>query len=144
MKIAALTLLAAIGPAALAAEAPALTAPPSIGFSVLRMIGALCLVFSLLFGGLWAYKNSARFAPGRRDAKLKVLESRALGHRHSIFVVGYNEQRILLATSPTGVTMLTHLPEGSAEPEVIAESSPSPALPNFATAFSQALQTLRK
>jgi flagellar biogenesis protein FliO len=118
-------------------------APPSIGFSVLRMIGALCLVFSLLFGGVWVFKNSARFAPGRgRAAKLKVLESRSLGHRHSIFVVGYDNQRILLSTSPTGVTMLSHLPEASVEEtetEVATDTTP-----NFSTAFLQALTAGRK
>jgi flagellar biogenesis protein FliO len=117
--------------------------PPSIGFSVVRVVGALCLVFSLLFGGVWVYRNSARFAPGRgKLAKLKVLESRALGHRHSIFVVGYENQRLLLSTSPTGVTMLSHLPEATAE-EVEAESTAQP-LPSFSTAFLQALTAGRK
>jgi flagellar biogenesis protein FliO len=117
--------------------------PPSIGFSVLRMIGGLCLVFSLLFAGVWIYRNSSRFAPGRgRNSKLRVLESRALGHRHSIFVVGYDSQRILLSTSPTGVTMLSHLPEATTA-EVEAEATAEPT-PNFSTAFLQALTAGRK
>lgn len=125
------------------AAAP-ISAPPSIGFSVLRMIGALCLVFSLLFGGVWFYRNSSRFtgARGRRQ-KLNILESRSLGHRHSIFVVAYENQRLLLSTSPTGVTMLSHLPEATSsemEPEpLVAERSPS-----FSTAFLQALTAARK
>jgi flagellar biogenesis protein FliO len=125
--------------AADSAIAPA--APPSVAFSVLRMIGALCLVLSLFFAGVWAYRNSNRFAGKRgRTAKLRVLETRSLGHRHSIAVVAYDQQRILLATSPTGVTMLTHLPEASAQ-EVEAEPAP---LPNFSTAFLQALSAGRK
>jgi flagellar biogenesis protein FliO len=120
-----------------------ISAPPSIGFSVLRMIGALCLVFALLFGGVWAYRNSSRFAAARgRASKLKILESRALGHRHSIFVVGYDSQRLLLSTSPTGVTMLTHLPEATAQ-ELEAEAA-APAPPNFSSAFLQALTAGRK
>lgn len=124
------------------AETITAPAPPSVLFSVLRMIGALCLVLSLLFGGLWFYRNSARFAGGRRaSSKLKIIESRALGHRHSIFVVGYDQQRLLLSTSPTGVTMLTHLPEAGVEEQAEADQ---PALPNFATALRQALAVGRK
>jgi len=135
--------LLALASTSFGAEAVIASPPPSIGFSVLRMIGALCLVFSLLFGGVWIFRNSARFAPGRnRAAKLKVLESRSLGHRHSIFVVGYEGQRLLLSSSPTGVTMLSHLPEASAE-ESEAESGQEP-LPNFSTAFLQALSAGRK
>jgi len=135
--------LLALASTSFGADAVMAPAPPSIGFSVLRMIGALCLVFSLLFGGVWIYRNSARFAPGRgRANKLRVLESRALGHRHSIFVVGYENQRLLLSTSPTGVTMLSHLPEASAA-DAEAESQAEPA-PSFSTAFLQALTAGRK
>jgi flagellar biogenesis protein FliO len=133
----------AIASTSFGAEAAALPAPPSIGFSVLRMIGALCLVFSLLFAGVWVYRNGSRFAPGRgRPTKLKVLESRALGHRHSIFVVAYENQRLLLSTSPTGVTMLSPLPESTAH---AAEPEPAVAeTPSFSNAFLQALSAARK
>lgn len=119
--------------------------PPSVGYSVLRMIGALCLVLSLLFAGVWAYRNSARFAGSRgRAAKLKVLETRSLGNRHSIFVVAYDQQRILLSTSPNGVTMLTHLPEATAEELAAEAATPVAPLPNFATALLQAVSSARK
>lgn len=126
------------------AETALSPAPPSIGFSVVRMIGGLCLVLSLLCGGAWVYRNSARFAPGRgRGQKLKVLESRALGHRHSIFVVSYENQRLLLSTSPTGVTMLSHLPEAEQD-EVETESAAPSIPPSFSNAFFQALSSARK
>lgn len=135
--------LLAIASTSFGADVAPVSAPPSIGFSVLRMIGALCLVLSLLFAGVWFYRNSARFAGVRgRSAKLKVIESRALGHRHSIFVVGYENQRLLLSTSPTGVTMLTHLPEATAA-ELEAEATPD-AAPNFSSAFLQALTAGKK
>lgn len=136
--------LLAIASTSFGADAVApISAPPSIGFSVLRMIGALCLVFALLFGGVWAFKNSSRFAAARGGAaKLKILESRSLGHRHSIFVVGYDNQRLLLSTSPTGVTMLTHLPEPTAE-EIEAAANAEPT-PSFSNAFLQALSSVRK
>ena len=136
--------LLAIASTSFGADAAPITAPPSIGFSVLRMIGALCLVFSLLFGGVWFYRNSSRFAGMRgKTTKLKVIESRALGHRHSIFVVGYDNQRLLLSTSPTGVTMLTHLPEATAT-EIEAEAVNDTAAPNFSMAFLHALTAGKK
>src|SRR5262245_4283322 len=97
-----------------AAAVTQVSAPPSIGASVFRMIGGLCIVISLLMAGVWAFKSRERFVGGRaRNAKLRVLETRSLGARHSICVVAYEQQRILLSTSPTGVSMLTHLPEAS-------------------------------
>ena len=135
--------LLAIASTSFGADAAPISAPPSIGFSVLRMIGALCLVLSILFGGVWLYRNSARFAGAHgRSAKLKVIESRSLGHRHSIFVVGYDNQRLLLSTSPTGVTMLTHLPEASAQ-DIEGESA-TEAAPSFPNTFLQALTSGRK
>jgi flagellar biogenesis protein FliO len=135
--------LMALASTSFGAEAVMAPPPPSIGFSVVRMIGALCLVFALLFAGVWVYRNSSRFSPGRgRNSKLRVLESRSLGPRHSIFVVGYDNQRLLLSTSPTGVTMLSHLPEAAAA-EVETEAT-AEAPPNFSTAFFQALTSGRK
>jgi flagellar biogenesis protein FliO len=119
---------------------------PSAAGSVVRMIGGLCLVFSLLFAGVWAYRNSGKLTGGRgRATRLKVLETRSLGNRQSIFVVAYDQQRLLLSASPTGVTMLTHLPEASAEEmEAQAAEAISAPLPNFTTAFVQALAGARK
>jgi flagellar biogenesis protein FliO len=126
-----------------AVVAAPISAPPSMGASVFRMIGGLFIVISLLMTGVWAFKNRARFAGTRvRESKLKVLETRSLGARHSICVVAYEQQRILLSTSPTGVTMLTHLPEATLEE--LEEESKTPALPTFSEAFVQALASRRK
>jgi flagellar biogenesis protein FliO len=38
------------------------------------------------------------------------LEVRSLGARHALYVIGYAQQRFLIAASPTGVTLLSHLP----------------------------------
>ena len=43
-------------------------------------------------------------------AKLNLIEVKSLGQRQAIYVVGYQEQRMLLASSPAGVTLLSHLP----------------------------------
>ena len=107
------------------------------------MIGGLCVVISVLMAGAWAFKNRERLVGNRiRESKLRVLESRSLGARHSICVVAYDQQRILLSTSPSGVSMLTHLPDASQD-EIEAEAK-SPALPTFSEAFMHALASRRK
>ncbi|MCI0535284.1 MAG: flagellar biosynthetic protein FliO [Verrucomicrobiales bacterium] len=109
----------------------------SIILSSVRMIGALALVFALFAGALWLFKNWQRFA-GRTGptAKLNVLEVKSLGHRQAIYVVGYEQQRLLLAASPTGITMLTSLPSADHE---AAETGVIPQ-PNFTDLFVRALK----
>jgi flagellar biogenesis protein FliO len=123
------------------------TAPPSMAATAVRIVGAMMIVLSVIMMGAWAFKNKERFAVkglGSRASvrKLQVIETRSLGARHSICVVGYENQRILLASSPTGVTMLTHLPEATAEEVQVAQTMP--ARPSFSDAFVQALSTARK
>jgi flagellar biogenesis protein FliO len=69
--------------------------------------------------------------------KLNVLESKSLGGRHVVYVVGYEEQRFLLGSSPTGIQMLAHLPEGE---ETVEEQ---PAL-GFMQSLQQVLAAKRK
>lgn len=107
------------------------TSLPDVSGSVVRVFGALALVLALFFGGVWFFKNWQRFGRFKsRPAKLGVLEARAMGNRHTLYVVGYQRQRMLVGTSPTGITLISHLPdEGAAE-------SGSPL--DFATALSHA------
>lgn len=108
---------------------------PGMGASVVRLTGALALVLGLFLGGVWLARNWQRMSAGRSGGPdLKVIEMRSLGARQSIWVVGYRQQRMLVASSPAGVALLTHLPEAGME-EVIA---PAPAL-NFQEAFRQVL-----
>ena len=87
-------------------------APAPVAFSLLRVFGALVLVVALFLGGVWLFRNGQRLAIRQgRAPKLNVLEVKSLGHRHALYVVRYEQQRLLLATSATGVTMLTHLPD---------------------------------
>lgn len=45
-----------------------------------------------------------------------MIEVKSLGQRQAIYVVGYQQQRMLVASSPAGVTLLSHLPSaGEAE-----------------------------
>lgn len=124
-----------------AAAAP--LAAPSLadsGLSVLRVFGALALVLGLFFGGVWVFKNWQRLTVQRgRAPRLNILETRSLGGRHSIFVVGYDQERFLIASSPSGVNLLSHLPGAAAEGETPAAGKDVPA-PSFAQALAQMLK----
>lgn len=104
---------------------------PDVGFSVLRVLGALALVLAVFFAGIWLFRNWQRFI-GRtgRAPKLGVLEVKTLGNRHSLYVVSYERQRMLLASSPAGITLVSQLPEAAAD-----ETSSPPQL-----SFAETLQ----
>lgn len=117
--------------------AASLAGPEPVALSIFRMLGALALVLSVFLGGLWLFRNWQRLLPQRGPApKLNVLEVKSLGQRHALYVVAYEQQRMLLAASPTGVTMLTHLPAASTEPEAEPPGTPPP---HFALALLQAV-----
>ena len=116
---------------------PAMPAP-DIGASLLRVMGALALVLGIFLAGVWLFRNWQRLAVQRgRAPKLNVLEIRSLGGRQSIYVVGYEQERFLLASSPAGVNFLTHLPSASNEETNATEAKPQ--MP-----FSQALAQVLK
>ena len=144
------SLVAGVLIAAFAATMPVLAAPvistnlppvspllPEVGFSVIRLFGALALVLALFLVGVWLLKNWQRLTRQRgRATRLEVLEIKALGGRHMLYVVGYQQQRLLLASSPAGVTLVSHLPAPDAneiEPQAVAG-------PNFLQALQQAVQ----
>jgi flagellar biogenesis protein FliO len=107
-----------------------------MGSSLLRVAGALGLVIAIFLAGVWLFKNWQRLALRRRAApKLNVLEVRSLGQRQAIYVVGYEQQRLLIASSSAGVTLLSHLPAGELEP---AAEAAAPKI-TFAEAFQQVL-----
>ena len=119
---------------------PPLVVPslPDSGISsFLRVMGALALVIGLFLGGVWVFKNWQRLAIQRGHApKLSVLETRSLGGRHAIFVIGYDQERFLIASSPGGVNLLSHLPPAT------PGDAPAPAgtPPSFSQALSQVLK----
>jgi flagellar biogenesis protein FliO len=119
--------------------APYATVPgglPDAGYSVLRVFGALMVVISIFFGGIWLFRNWQRVALRKGGApRLNVIEVRSLGQRHALYVVGYDQQRMLLASSPAGVTLVSHLPAAE-EAEAAAAATAVPT-PSFAVAFQQ-------
>ena len=67
---------------------------------------------------------------------------KSLGQRQALFVVGYEKQRMLVATSPAGVSLLSHLPEAEPDEKTVTaeatEKVPAPRL-SFAEAFQHVL-----
>jgi flagellar biogenesis protein FliO len=117
---------------------PPLPAIPSAATasSLFRVLGALALVLALFFGGVWLFRNWQRVAINQGHApKLNIIETKSLGQRHALYVIGYEQQRLLISASPSGVTMLTTLPNAP------AGNSEAPAAPktSFTAALRQAL-----
>ncbi len=136
--------LTARASAALEAGTNAVALPanlPDVGASLIRVFGALALVIALFLGGVWLVRNWQRLAArGGAAPRLNVLEVRSLGGRHALYVVGYEQQRFLLASSPTGVNFLSHLP---AADEAEPSRAPEPAAPAFTEALTQVLRGKR-
>jgi flagellar biogenesis protein FliO len=126
--------------AASAAEpvpSPVASPLPDVGTSLLRVFGALAVVLAVFLGGVWLFRNWQRIVIQRgRAPRLNVLEVRSLGGRHALYVIGYDHDRFLLAASPAGVQLLSHLPSAE-EP---AQDKPAAAQPTFAQALAQTLK----
>jgi flagellar biogenesis protein FliO len=111
-------------------------AVPSMGVAVFRMVGSLALVIGIFFAGAWMFRNMHRFKGAHAsNRKLHVLEGKSLGPRQALYVVAYNEQRLLIGASAQGLTLLTHLPEGETQAAVERSAAPVP----FGEALMQAL-----
>lgn len=132
-----LLLLSVHGVSAAEALTPVTPAGPSLTVTLLRLIGSLAVVFGLFLGGIWLLKRAPMMVGKRGDnRKLQVVEVRPLAQRQALYVIGYEQQRFLLASTPAGVSLLTVLPNASA-----TEATPAqPAGGNFTDALLQAIQ----
>ena len=135
-----LTMAVALGADKSAAITPA---APSMGAAVFRMVGSLALVIALFFAAAWVFRNMHRFkAPGASQRKLQVLEGKSIGPRQAVYVIAYEQQRLLIGATAQGLTLLTHLPEGEPQPQpnVNAANAAPRILPvSFGEALLQAL-----
>jgi flagellar biosynthetic protein FliO len=114
-KILKLLLLAATLVVTIGQEKAGNAAVPSMGVAVFRMVGSLALVIGIFFAGAWLFRNMHRFKGANTNSrKLHVLEGKSLGPRQALYVVAYEQQRLLIGASAQGLTLLTHLPEGEA------------------------------
>ena len=108
----------------------------SAASSLFRVLGALALVLAMFFGAVWVFRNWQRVAINKGQApKLNIIETKSLGQRHAIYVIGYEQQRLLISASPAGITMLTTLPSA---PINATEESSNPKT-SFGDALRQAL-----
>jgi flagellar biogenesis protein FliO len=107
---------------------------PEVGLSAIRALGALALVLAVFFGGVWLFRNGQRLAWRKTGIpRLSILESRPLGNRFALYVVGYEQQRMLIGSSPAGISLLSQLPPAT-EPQT------EPIAPAQAASFTQCLQ----
>jgi len=110
---------------------------PDAGLSAVRALAALAIVLAVFFGGVWLYRNGQRLAWRKSGPpKLAILESRPLGNRYALHVVGYEQQRLLIGSSPAGLSLLSQLPAATEAPQA------APAAPPEPVPFVQYLQRL--
>jgi flagellar biogenesis protein FliO len=116
---------------------PISPALPEASFSVLRVFGALVLVLGLFLAGVWLFKNWQRMTLHRgRPSQLQIIEMKSLGGKHALYVVGYQQQRLLLASSPSGVALVSHLPTEDS----VSATIPAVTGENFVQVLQQAVQ----
>jgi flagellar biosynthetic protein FliO len=100
---------------AVAAPAPELAEAPmeEYRFPVLRTIGGLGLVLSLIAAGYIAVRKFAPqyFTKSYSDKTLKVIETLPMGDRRSISVIQVANCRYLIGNTSHQINLLTSLPE---------------------------------
>ena len=111
---------------------------PSPLASLGRVMLMLAVVLTIFIGGVWLFRNWQRFTTHRgQSPKLNVIESRSLGGRHAIYVIGYENERLLISSSPSGINLLTHLQPSE---ETAADEKPIAPTPTFAATLAQMLK----
>lgn len=106
--------------------APAVS-PDSVFEVMLRMVGALLVVFAVFLAAVWFFKRSRFFTIYQGTTpQLRILETKALGYRNSLIVVGYHHRRFLLAVSPSAVSVVSVLPDGVLKAGESESSMPAP------------------
>ena len=98
-------------PAVAAPEKIQPTRPPAPDFDSLgRMLGYLTFFAALAGGALYFIKFGLPLRKGlASDRKLQVLETRPLGNKQYLLVVGYEDTRMLLGVTPGKIDYLCPL-----------------------------------
>ncbi len=117
-------------------QAPVAPPLPEITLPLVRVLGALAIVLVLFVAGAWLVRNWQTLAARRsgRPARLRLLEVRSLGGRHALYVVAYDRQRLLVAASPTGLSLIDRLPPAAEDEE--------PAGPEPSSTFAETLRRI--
>ncbi|NGO37900.1 hypothetical protein G4L39_00575 [Limisphaera ngatamarikiensis] len=85
---------------------------PDPGAALLRVMVALAVVLAVFGAGVWLWRNWQRMLLRGNEPRLRILEARPLGGRQTLYVLAYEQERLLVAATPQGVQLLTHLPPG--------------------------------
>ncbi|HOW64051.1 MAG TPA: flagellar biosynthetic protein FliO [Candidatus Paceibacterota bacterium] len=118
------------------AAAPIGSSPelPGLAGSVLRLVGALAVILGLFLAAAWYLRQGRGLAWRGRPGQLRVYETRSLGQRQSLLIVGFKQQRFLIGVSPAGIRLVSSLPDAEA-----SEAEPVP--PTFGDALRQVLSS---
>ncbi len=112
------------------------TALPDASVSVIRVFGGLIFVLSLFGVGIWMLRRAQQMGFKLGSApRLRVVETRSLGYRHSLHVVAYDQQKFLIGTSPGTITLLSELPPT----DPAATETPTAPPANFSTVLKNLL-----
>jgi flagellar biosynthetic protein FliO len=92
---------------------------------VMGQLAGVGAVLALLAGTLWAlrHRGFAAFRPRRGDGRLlRSLERLPLGPQHTLHLVSLGEETLVVASSPSGCTLLARLSGGAAgnRPEALS------------------------
>ena len=75
-----------------------------------QALGSMVLMLGLAGGGLWAFRKwGAGKLPGSGGSRLKVEETLALGDRRFVSILKVDDERFLIALSPSNVSLMTRL-----------------------------------
>jgi flagellar biogenesis protein FliO len=124
-----------------AVSEPAAPAQESVWVDVVKAVGGIGLVISLLLGGFVMFRKFAPQYIVKRPAerKLRVIESVSMGDKRNIAIVQAGSKQFLLASTPGQVTLLTALPDA-----ISAPPGESPAIEASAGAKFRNLYELEK
>ncbi len=87
------------------------TGVPDLGFSILRAVGGLGLVLTLILGGYFAIRKFAPqyFTKSTPSQNMKILETLSMGDRRSISLVEVGNSRFLVGNTPQQINLIMAL-----------------------------------
>ena len=110
--------------------------------SILRLGGSLLIVLGVLLAVVWLLRQWQRIAAKTGPlASLRLIESLSLGSKQALYLVECEGQRMLLGSSPAGLSLLSSIPQTSSSPPT-PTPTPNPTAnggPSISTSFADTL-----